>query len=65
MEWIQTITIIGVMSGLFGIFASMMYWMVSRIDSDVKSCCARLDGHAMRIDQTYKIIMEILKEGRK
>jgi hypothetical protein len=72
MDWTQTITIIGVMGALFSVFATMMYWLVSRLDSDikaigsdVKSCTARLDGHAMRIDQLYKIIVDLLKEGRK
>ena len=69
-------TIIGVNIAMFGALATLVYWMVNRIDSDVKSMSAeikadiksittRLDGHAMRIDQLYKMFVDLLKEGRK
>jgi hypothetical protein len=47
------ITIIGVNITLLGAFSGMMYWMMNRIDSDIKSSNTRLDGHAQRIDQFY------------
>ncbi len=58
-------TIIGMNIAMFAVFSTMMYWMMNRIDSDVKSACTRLDGHAMRIDQLYKMFVDLLKEGRK
>lgn len=59
------ITIIGVNIALFGALITMVYWMMNRIDADVKGACARLDGHAMRIDQLYKMFVDLLKEGKR
>ena len=73
------ITIIGTNIGLFGALATLVYWMINRIDADVKglgvkidkldsrldSQAARLDGHAARIDQLYKMFVDLLKEGKK
>ena len=66
-------TIICVNIVMFGALATLVYWMVNRIDSDVKSMSAeikadiksittRLDGHAMRIDQLYKMFVDLLKK---
>lgn len=57
MDWIQTFTIIGVLGGF-------MFFMMQRIDNDVKSLGNRLDGHARRIDQLYTIIIDLLKERK-
>lgn len=59
------VTIIGVNVALFGALTTMVYWMVNRIDTDVKGACSRLDGHAMRIDQLYKMFVDLLQEQRK
>ncbi len=37
-------TIIGFNIALFGALATLVYWMVNRIDTDVKSISTRLDG---------------------
>lgn len=65
-------TIIAVNITLLGVFTTMMYWMMNRIDSDVKNLSfevktivSRLDGHAMRIDQLYRMFIDLLKEGKK
>ena len=65
------LTIIGVNIALFGALSGILYWALNRIDSDVKSVCtrldkidSRLDGHAMRIDQLYKIIVDILQQKK-
>lgn len=65
MTALDLITIIGVNVAMIGFFITGAYWMVSRIDADVKSIGARLDGHAMRIDQLYRMFVDLLKEGRK
>lgn len=57
MNWIEVVTIIGSLGGI-------MFFLVNRIDSDVKSACARLDGHAQRIDQLYKMFVDLLKERK-
>jgi len=71
MDWTQTITIISVQVTLFGLFATVFYWMISRLDSDVKavgadvkSITSRLDAHATRIDQLYKMFVDLLKEKK-
>jgi hypothetical protein len=33
--------------------------------NDLKSIGNRLDGHATRIDQLYRMFVDLLKEGRK
>jgi len=65
------LTIIAMNIALFGALATMVYWMVNRIDTDVKSICSRLDkmdsrfdGHAQRIDQLYKMFVDLLKERK-
>lgn len=65
MDWIQVLTIIGTNIALFGILAALIMWSIGKIDSDVKGLGIRLDGHAMRIDQLYRMFIDLLKEGRK
>ena len=60
----NTIAIISVNIGLFVAMATLVIWMVNKMDADVKSACARLDGHARRIDQLYSLILDILKEKK-
>lgn len=68
-------TIIGMNIALLGAFSAMVYWMINKIDSDVKALgtdlktdikalSSRLDGHAMRIDQLYKMFIDLLKERK-
>ena len=58
MNWIEVITIIGTLGGL-------MIYLIQRMDADIKSLGNRLDGHAMRIDQLYKMFVDLLKEQKK
>ncbi len=71
MEWEQVFTIIGVNVGLIVALATLIIWAVNKIDADVKSVNSdmkslgnRLDGHAMRIDQLYKMFVDLLKERK-
>ena len=57
-------TILGVNVGMFAALTTLVYWMVNRIDADVKSCCSRLDSHATRIDQLYRMFVDLLKAGK-
>lgn len=57
MDWIQVITIIASLGGI-------MFFLVNKIDSDVKSIGNRLDGHAARIDMLYKMFVDLLKERK-
>lgn len=64
MDWIQAITIIGVNIALIAALATLLVWTVNKLDMDVKSLGNRLDGHATRIDQMYKMFIDLLKEKK-
>lgn len=64
MDWVQVVTIIGTLGGL-------MFFLVQRMDKDITSLSdridkmgSRLDGHAQRIDQLYKMFVDLLKERK-
>lgn len=62
MDWIQTITIIGVNVALVAMIATLVIWAVNKLDADVKAISSRMDGHATRIDQLYRMFIDLLKE---
>ncbi len=71
MEWGMIIAIISVNITLAAFFAGFMFWGISKIDGDVKGLgdridkiAIRLDGHASRIDQLYKMFVDLLKERK-
>lgn len=64
----DTITIIGVNIGLFAAFTTLVIWSINKLDTDIKGIGdrvdklgVRLDGHATRIDQLYKMFVDLLK----
>lgn len=65
MNWAEVSTIIGVNIALFGALATIIIWMVNKLDGDIKSLGSRLDGHATRIDQLYVMFVNLLKEQKK
>lgn len=72
MNWTEVCTIIGVNIALFGALATLIIWMVNKLDNDIrsqqgdmKSIINRLDGHASRIDQLYVMFVNLLKEQKK
>jgi hypothetical protein len=65
MDWAQILTIVGVNIALLAALAGLIIWAVSKLDSDMKSIGSRLDGHAARIDQLYRMFIDLLKEGKK
>lgn len=75
MEWTQVFTFIGVNVALFGVMATLIIWAINkmdtdikaignRLDNDIKSIASRLDGHASRIDQLYRMFIDLLKEKK-
>lgn len=62
MDWTQVGTIIGINIALVGALATLLVWVVNKLDADVKAIGTRLDGHAQRIDQVYGIILQMLKD---
>jgi len=79
MDWTQTYTIIGVNMAVMGIFATFIIWAMNKIDADTKgirddvksvkqdigTLGNRLDSHAQRIDQLYRMFVDLLKETKK
>jgi len=62
------VTIIGVNIGLFAAMITMVIWMMNKMDSDIKAVGAdvkalssRMDGYATRIDQLYRMFVDLLK----
>lgn len=64
MEWAQVLTIVGVNIALIAFIATIVIWSTNKMDSDMKSMGSRLDGHAMRIDQLYRMFVDLLKEKK-
>ncbi len=71
MEWSQIWTIVGINIGLFAALATLIVWVVGKVDSDIRGVGDRLDklgnrldGHAQRIDQLYKMFVDLLKERK-
>lgn len=69
--WMQIFTLIGVVIALFGGLATIIIWLVNKLDSDIKSIgtrmdafATRMDGHATRIDQLYKMFVDLLKDRK-
>ena len=67
----DTLTIIGVNIGLFAAFITLSIWAINKLDADIKGVGdrvdklgVRMDGHATRIDQLYKMFVDLLKAGK-
>jgi len=64
MDWLQVATIVGVNITLIAVMITLVIWAVNKLDSDIKGLGSRLDGHAMRIDQLYRMFVDLLKEKK-
>ena len=69
----ETLTIVlsiaGINIALFAAIATLVVWAINKLDNDVKgmnndvkTIASRLDGHASRIDQLYKMFVDLLAE---
>lgn len=72
MTWEQIAAIIGVNVALLAMLATLIVWAVNKLDLDMKGIFSRMDkmdskfeSHSARIDQLYKMFVDLLKEGRK
>jgi hypothetical protein len=70
--WAEALTVIGVNIALFGGMTTLVIWAINKMDADVKSLSGemkslgnRLDSHAQRIDQLYRMFVDLLKESKK
>jgi len=71
MDWTQTLTILGVNIALIGMIATIVIWAVNKIDADIKGISTkmdaferRMDAHASRIDQLYRMFCDLIKERK-
>jgi hypothetical protein len=62
MEWTLVFTVIGVNVALMAVVITVVVWAVNKLDADIKTICTRLDGHAARIDQLYKMFVDLLSK---
>ncbi len=65
MDWAQVWTIVGVNIALIASMITIVVWVATKHDGDIKKMENRLDGHAARIDQLYQMFVDLIKEGRK
>lgn len=72
MDWLQVVTIIGVNLAVLAILSTLIIWAVNKLDTDVKSICTRMDkmdsrfeSHSARIDQLYRMFVDLMKEVKK
>ncbi len=71
MTTTDLITIVGVNFTLLLGMGGMFYWLISRLDADIKSIndhmksfTNRMDSHATRIDQLYAMFVQLVKERK-
>ena len=75
VDWTQTYALMGVMVALAGIFSTLMFWIITKLDSDIKQICNRLDQHIAsanartdemnaRTDQLYQMFIDLLKKDK-
>lgn len=72
MDWIQICIFLGVNITLIGTMTTVILWAVNRLDTDVKSLESRMEkherrfeSHAQRIDQLYRMFIDLLKETKQ
>lgn len=72
MEWTQILALMGVNIAMLALLTTLVVWAIGKLDADVKSigndvksCVSRLDSHATRIDQLYKLFLDTQKESNQ
>lgn len=60
MEWTQTIAIMSTLVTVFALLSGLMIFLFSKLDGDINNLSRRLDGHATRIDQLYRMFIDIV-----
>jgi hypothetical protein len=65
MEWMQVMTIIGVL-GAFAIYhANRVDAQITTIENQFVALNQRLDNQSNRLDQLYNMFIDLVKEGKK
>lgn len=65
MEVSQVWTIVGVNIGLIAAMLTVVVWVATKHDAEIKSIVTRIDGHASRIDQLYQMFCDLIKERKQ
>lgn len=65
MDWGQILALMGVNVALIGAMIGIVIWLVNKLDADVKAIGSRLDGHATRIDQLYRMFLDLQKDANQ
>ena len=61
MDWIQVITIIASVIGVMVYFLQRIEKDINATNKRLDKMDARFDGHAQRIDQLYKMFVDLLQ----
>jgi len=64
METSHVWAIVGVNIGLIAAMLTVVVWVATKHDADIKSIVTRIDGHAARIDQLYQMFCDLMKEKK-
>lgn len=62
MNWVEVFTIIGVLGGFMFFMLQRIEKDMDKINSSVEGMNRRIDGHAQRIDQLYKMFIDLLQK---
>lgn len=68
MDWTIIGGFIGIAAliiGATGVLATILFYSLNRLEGDINKLSSRLDGHAARIDQLYRIFLESQKENNQ
>lgn len=61
MDWIQVFTIIGILGGFMFFVFQRLEKDIDHTNESIDKLSTRLDGHAQRIDQLYRMFVDLLK----
>ena len=64
MDWIQSFTIIGILGGFMFFILKRLEKDIDKINQNMDRTGRRLNNHAQRIDQLYKMFIDLLKEKK-
>jgi len=64
MDWIQTFTIIGILGGFMFFMLQRIEKDIDKINTSIDASNRRLDSHATRIDQLYRMFVDLLKDRK-
>jgi hypothetical protein len=58
------VSVIGANIALVALISGLMIFLFNKVDGDINKLSGRMDGHATRIDQLYRMFVDLLKENK-